>query len=424
MSATTMQADRSWRTAFLAGMASYLDAAALVSSGVAISVLYAPALQLTPVLIGMVLACQQLSFAVGALFGGRLGDRFGRRRVLTLALVVYAVGCALMATATSVWMLLPGVVLTGLGVGADLPVALAMANEVAPRQKKGRMVVLSSVMWSLGIASVSLVVSVVGHLGVTGGRILFGGLVVVAVVVLALRFALPESEEWLAARRQADDARRRGESVGAVRFDHVAQVFRRPVVWAVLGTAVYYASWNVGASINGKYGNYIWTQLAGGDVEDFARLALILLPLTFATDLLFMRVVDTRWRRPFTAIGTVLSILAWAPLAFWGASQATMVALVFLFGVGASFAGESLYKVWSQELVPTLLRGTSQGVTMAFTRVIAAVLAFIVPPLLATDPAVVFVGIFVFAIVSAGVWLFWIPRLPKAVDIERAVVVA
>jgi len=416
MSSPVVPAHRPWRTAVLAGMASYLDAAALVSSGVAISVLYAPALQLTPVLIGLVLACQQLSFAIGALFGGRLGDRFGRRRVLTLALVVYAVGCAFLATTTSLWMLLPGVVLSGLGVGADLPVALAMANEVAPPRKKGRMVVLSSLMWSLGIASVQLVVSIVGHLGETGGRILFGGLVVVALVVLALRFAIPESEEWLAARREADATPRQ---LGSVRFDQVAQAFRRPIVWTVLATALYYASWNVGASINGKYGSYIWTKLAGGDVEQFARLSLILLPLGFATGLLFMRVVDTRWRWSFTAIGTVMIVLGWAPLAFWGPSQPAMIALVFLFGVGTSFAGETLYKVWSQELVPTLLRGTSQGIMMAFARVVAAVLAFVVPPMLAAAPAVVFGGIFAFALVSAAIWLFWIPRLPRAVELER-----
>ncbi len=404
-----LPAQRPWRTAFLAGMASYLDSAALVGSGVAISVLYADALGLTPGLIGTVLACQQFSFAVGALFGGRLGDRFGRRRVLTLALIVFAVGAVLLATAMAPWMLIPGAILTGLGIGADLPVALALANEAAPRRRKGRMVSVSSLLWALGIATVQLVVSFIGHLGATGARIIFWGLVGVAILVLLLRISLPESQEWLAARRTAD---RNGQTAApSVRFRNTDQIFRRPVVFTVLATGIFYATWNVGASINGKYGSYMWTKLAGGDVETISRLTLVAVVISFLTSALFMALVDTPWRRPLTVIGTVLILVSWAPLTFFGPSRVSILVVVFLFGVASSFAGEALYKVWSQELIPTLLRGTVQGITMAFTRVIAATLALVVPSLLAWSPRVVFTGIFVCAVISTLVLLFWMPRL-------------
>ncbi|MBA2810562.1 MFS transporter [Streptomyces sp. KM273126] len=405
-------AQRPWRTAILAGMASYLDSAALVGSGIGISVLYAGPLGLTPGMIGTVLACQQFAFALGALFGGRLGDRFGRRRVLTLALIVFAVGAVLLATAVAPWMLIPGAVLTGLGIGADLPVALALANEAAPPRRKGRMVSLSALLWALGIATVQLVVSFVGHLGVTGARIIFWGLVGIAVLVLLLRISLPESQEWLDARRAADRDGRTGAP--AVQFRNIGQIFRRPVVFAVLATGIFYAAWNVGASINGQYKTYIWTTLAGGDVETISRLALIALVLSLLASALFMALVDTRWRRPLTVIGTVLILVSWAPLTFLGPSRASILVLVFLFGLASSLAGEPLYKVWSQELIPTLLRGTAQGVTMAFARVVAAILAFVVPSLLASSPRVVFTGIFVCAVVSTVVLLVWMPRLRTA----------
>ena len=41
----------------------------------------------------------------------------------------------------------------------------------------------------------------------------------------------------------------------------------------------------------------------------------------------------------------------------------TAVTLVVLFGIGAGIAGEAFYKTWSQELFPTMLRTTAQGLT-------------------------------------------------------------
>lgn len=402
---------RPWRTAILAGMASYLDSAALVSSGTAVSVLYAPSLKLDPASIGLVLACQQLAFGTGALFGGRLGDIFGRRRVFTLSLIGFAVAMGILAAASTQWMLYLGVILAGLAVGADLPVSLALANESAPKAKKGRMVVLASLMWTLGIASVQLVVSLVGHLGATGARILFGELLVTAVIVILLRLTIPESAEWSQARALAAEMPQ--AKAGNETFNHLVQIFRRPVVFTVVATGLFYTAWNVGASIQGKYGGYMWTKLAGGDIETFSRFSLLALPVTFAGSLLFMRLVDTRWRRPAIIVGSVLILLGWLPLAFFGATQASLLAMVFVWGLGSCFAGEALYKVWSQELIQTLLRGTGQGLTMFFARVIAAVLALVVPTILAGNPSVVFTGIFVFAVVSVVIGRFWMPRLPK-----------
>jgi inositol transporter-like SP family MFS transporter len=404
-----VHAQRPWRTAILAGMASYLDSAALVSSGTAVSVLYAPALHLNPASIGLVLACQQLAFGTGALFGGRLGDIFGRRKVFTVTLIGFAVAMGILAAASSEWMLFLGVILAGLTVGADLPVSLALANESAPKAKKGRMVVLASLMWTLGIASVQLVLSLVGHLGATGARILFAELLVTTVIVLLLRLTIPESAEWAEARTRAVERPKASNET----FNHLGQIFRRPVVFTVVATGLFYTAWNVGASIQGKYGGYMWTKLAGGDIETFSRYSLLALPLTFAASLLFMRLVDTKWRRISIIIGSVLILAGWLPLALFGATQASLLAMVFVWALGSCFAGEALYKVWSQELVPTLLRGTGQGLTMFFARVVAAILALVVPTILAGSPGVVFVGIFAFAVVSVLIGLFFMPRLPR-----------
>jgi inositol transporter-like SP family MFS transporter len=414
---------RPWKTATLAGMASYLDAGALVTSGIAIGGSYAGPLGLDAGTIGGLLGLQTLMFALGALCGGRIGDRFGRRRVFTSSLSLYAVGIALLLIATAPWMLWVGVVAVGLAIGADLAVSLALINEEAPVGQKGKMVVFSTMLWLAGIVAVVLISSVVGSWGVLGGRILFGHLLLVAIVVLVLRFTLRESAEWLAARRAADSG---GPAEGAetIHFSRAGQLFRAPVVFTIIALGMYYATWNVGASTLGSFGTFLWTNLTGGGVAEFSQLTLIGLPIGFIAGLIFMRVVDRPARRFWFVGGSLLILVAWALPALFGANRFTLVAVLLVSGLGNAFAGESIYKVWSQELVPTLLRTTAGGLTMAFARVIAALAAFVTPTIAVASPGLLFGLLFGFTAVATVIGLFWVPRLPRATELEDVPAVA
>ncbi|MFF3371992.1 MFS transporter [Streptomyces sp. NPDC002680] len=401
-----------WKTATLAGMASYLDAAALVTSGIAIGGYYAAPLQLSPGTIGSLLGLQTLAFAVGALFGGRLGDRFGRRTVFTLSLVLYAVGVLLLLVATGPALLYAGVVVTGLAIGADLPVSLALVNEEAPAGRKGTMVVFSSMLWLAGIVAVLTLSSFMGAQGMSGGRILFAHLLVVAVVVLLLRLTLRESAEWAAARR-ATDAHPHA-ATETIRFSRVRDLFRAPTVYPLLATALYYATWNLGANTLGQFGTFLWTALAEGEVARFSQLSLLGLPVGFVAGLVFMRVIDRPARHAWFAAGTGLIVLAWALPALFGPGRFTLVAVMLVSGLGNAFAGESIYKIWSQELFPTLLRATATGVTMAFTRAVAGLAALGTPALAVGHTRLFFGLLFGCAVVSAVIGLVWVPRLPGA----------
>ncbi|MFI8893889.1 MFS transporter [Streptomyces paradoxus] len=404
MSGTENAARSPWRTATLAGMASYLDAAALVTSGIALGGYYAGPLQLGAGAIGSLLGLQTLAFAVGALFGGRLGDRFGRRKVFTLSLVLYAAGVLLLLVAMDPALLYAGVVATGLAIGADLPVSLALVNEEAPAGKKGSMVVFSGMLWLAGIVAVLVLSSFMGVQGMAGGRILFAHLLVVAVVVLLLRLGLSESAEWTAARTTA-----RSENI---EFGRVRDLFRAPASYALLATGLYYATWNLGANTLGQFGTFLWTALARGEVAQFSQLTLVGLPVGFAAGLLFMRVVDKPSRHAWFAVGSGLIVLAWALPALLGPGKFTLVAVMLLSGLGNSFAGEAVYKVWSQELFPTLLRATAQGVTMAFTRAVAGLAALGTPAFALGHTRLMFAVLFGLALVAAVIGLIWVPRLP------------
>ncbi|WP_328222175.1 MFS transporter [Streptomyces sp. NBC_00310] len=417
MSGLTSTTSNPWKTATLAGMASYLDAAALVTSGIAIGGYYAAPLQLSPESIGSLLGLQTLSFAVGALFGGRLGDRFGRRTIFTFSLVLYAAGILLLLVAASPALLYAGVVATGVAIGADLPVSLALVNEEAPPGKKATMVVFSSMLWLAGIVAVLLLSSFMGAQGLLGGRILFAHLLAVAVVVLLLRLTLSESAEWAAARRAADA--HPNAASGTIEFSRVRDLFRAPTVYALLATGLYYATWNLGANTLGQFGTFLWTALAEGEVAQYSQLTLLGLPVGFVAGLVFMRVVDRPARHAWFAAGTALIVVAWALPALLGPGKFTLVAVMLVSGLGNSFAGESVYKIWSQELFPTLLRATATGVTMAFTRALAG-LAALATPAFALGHTELFFGLLLgVTVISAVIGLAWVPRLPKTPQAEE-----
>ncbi|MER6492874.1 MFS transporter [Streptomyces griseorubiginosus] len=406
-----------WKIAVLAGMASYLDAGALVTSGIAIGGYYAAPLQLSAGTIGSLLGLQTLAFAAGALFGGRLGDRFGRRKIFTLSLALYAVGILLLLVAAGPALLYAGVLGTGLAIGADLPVSLALVNEEAPAGKKGTMVVFSGMLWLAGIVAVLVLSSFMGVQGMPGGRILFAHLLVVAVVVLLLRLTLSESAEWAAARRAADThATAPSENI---RLSRIRDLFRAPALHALLATGLYYAAWNLGANTLGQFGTFLWTALAKGEVAQFSQLTLIGLPVGFVAGLLFMRAVDKPSRHAWFTVGSGLIVLAWALPALLGPSKFTLVAVVLISGLGNSFAGEAVYKVWSQELFPTLLRATAQGVTMAFTRAVAGLAALGTPAFALGHTRLFFGLLFALMLVAAFIGLALVPRPPKALSTEE-----
>src|SRR6478609_4858969 len=203
-----------WYIAVVAGMASYLDAATIVSSGNAL-VMYQEPLAISGDQIGVLSFSLTLGIAIGAVTGGRLGDRFGRKPVFSVTMIGIVIAMACNTFATGFPMLLVGAILGGLSTGADLPVSIATISEAGNDSNRGKLVSFSQVLWTMGIVVPLALTAIIGGMGHTGGQIIFASVGVVALIVLVARIALPESPVWLAAR----DERRRG--MHTERAEHV-----------------------------------------------------------------------------------------------------------------------------------------------------------------------------------------------------------
>nr|WP_302846906.1 MFS transporter [Arthrobacter sp. cf158] len=387
-------------------MASYLDAAAIVSTGTAL-VLYQEPFGLTPGAIGLLSSLLTLSIAAGALVGGNLGDRFGRRKVFTATMILLVLGATLLAAAPAAEFLYVGVVALGFAAGADLPVSLALISEEAPEGARGKLVAFSQVFWYLGLIAAQSVGILAGGLGEFGARILYGHVVVVGIIVLVLRLRVPESRQWMEAKNRV-----RKDPSDGVKFSTFKQLFKKPLLISFVALALFYSTMNVAANTKGQFGVYMYVKVAGTTVQTASAIMLSLLLVSTTFAIIFMRLVDGPHRMRWFALGIAFTAAQFTIPAVFGITVWTL-ALGYAFGtMGMAFAFEGIFKVWTQESFPTLMRSTAQGAILAIARVIAAAVALWTPTLLAAGPNILFATLAVLAL-GAGAIGVWIHRLPK-----------
>jgi len=142
---------------------------------------------------------------VGALGGGALSNRFGRRRIVMAVAVVFAVGAVGAALAPGTASLVAARFVLGLSVGGASAMVPVYIAEMAPPRIRGRLMVLFQLMVAIG----QLIAYVCGYLlaGSGGWRWMFALAVVPAAVLLVGMTRLPESPRWLVEAGHADRAR-------------------------------------------------------------------------------------------------------------------------------------------------------------------------------------------------------------------------
>lgn len=367
---------RPWWVGTVAGMASYIDAAAITSVSTALVILQRD-LGLTELQVGAAAGAQAASIALGAAIGGRIGDRFGRRPVFMVAMATILLGMLVIAFAPSFPVLVGALVIVGVAVGADLPVSLATISEAADDDNRGRLMGFTNLLWLAGIVGNSLLAFAVGDMGRIGAQILFLHVAAVAFVVFVLRLTLPESALWLAAREE----RRRGvHTLRAERAD-VRDLLRGPYVVPFLALVVFSSLTNLVGNTIGQFSTYLLVTYGGETVSTAALVALPALPVVLIGMLWFMRIADRPVRFRYFQVGAFFFVASPLVNALFGVSALPMTISIVLNAVGSAFAFEGITRVWTQEQFPTLLRSTATGSIMAISRIGAALLAVFTPSL-------------------------------------------
>lgn len=400
MESETGSTPEQWRNTVLAGLANYIDAGSIVAGSVALA-LWKDIYHLSDSFIGLIgaFSANAISAGIGALIGGWLCDRVGRKKIYQWDMLVYAVGMAFLVFASAPWMIVVGFVIVGLAVGADIPASWSLIAEQAPEGQRGKHSGVAQVLWYLGPVVVLLMSLALTSLGILGVRIVFAHLLVVALALTLLRSRMRESERWEEARRQK------------VKRPAVRELFRKRHLASLAGLIGMYGFWNLWAGTNGFFFPYI-LRTVGSTTQ---TTAVAIQALSFIVGMasiyfVFMRLSDKVNQRTLFAVSAVIQVVGMALLAVFPLTVPVAILYVVLLQFGGGFGAQSFFQLWSAEMFPTLLRSTAQGIAFAVVRIGLGIFSFFVPLLTSTGFTTLAWILTGFLVISGAIGIFWAPR--------------
>jgi MFS family permease len=303
-----------------------------------------------------------VGWALGGGFFGVVGDRLGRSRALVLTILTYAGFTGLSFFAQTWWQLMICRFLAALGIGGEWAVGASLLSETWPRA------------WRPWIAATLQTAVNVGVMLATLAGILMAGLpphyvflvgIVPALIVFWIRRAVPEPEEWHAARS------------GAQHQPGIADLFRGSVAkttWLTIGVCA--------TSLTAHWALMFWYQkqlrtqpevLDWSNTDKASLVAQGLFILMVGSVIgNFASGAVAKWIGYRKAIA--LSCLAYFAclLAAYGQEHSYQAMLWWLLPIGMCQGLFGLFTMYLPPLFPTLLRTTGAGFCYNIGRVVAA----------------------------------------------------
>lgn len=304
-----------------------------------------------------------LGWAMGGAFFGRMGDRLGRARALSLTVLTYAVFTGLSFLAQTWWQLMIFRFLAAVGVGGEWAVGASLLSETWPRKWRPW---IAAVLQS-GV-NIGILMAVLANLFLAKSppRYLFLVGVLPALLVFWIRRAVPETEEWRQAKVQAKHHEPR-----------LAELFRGDVLRITLWTMLV-----CGISLTAHWAFMFWhvqhlrnlPEVLPWSPAEKARLASKAMYLVIGSSILgnfvsggLARVLGYR-----TTLGATFFVYFVAMLGAYAVPRAHGALLWWFPLIGFCQGVFALFTMYLPPLFPTLLRTTGAGFCYNIGRVAAA----------------------------------------------------
>lgn len=309
--------------------------------------------------LGVFFSAGILGLLPGALVGGRIADRIGRKTVLIWSTAVFAVFTLCTVWVNSFNSLLAVRFLAGAGLGAAMPILITLASEAVTPANRGRAVGLMYCGMPVGAAILSLIAAT--EFGANWKNIFYLGGLLPIIVIPVMMFLLPESKEYLKAKDLAENAPADAAPKGAFKDLFNSQnLLRTMFIWVsyffTLMVVYIMLSW-----LPSLFQELGFTRKEGATAQFYFMLSA-----TVGT--VILGVLTDCWKKAYVILLMYGGILA-GLLALNAAGSLTQMymasALVGAFVIGC----QGVLYAFGGIVYPTEVRGTGVGVASAVGRI-------------------------------------------------------
>ena len=390
-----MAAKSSLKSTIAVSLNNYLDAGAIVAGASGLT-LWQKYLGLTEVHLGWLnfISANCLGAAIGAIIGGFLADKYGRKFIYTYNLLVYMLGVLLVMFSVNFPMLLCGFLFTGISVGIGVPASWTYISESSEVNNRGRNICISQMSWGIGpmiillfgmffapggylFNSVEALALAIGGsnlntdaINVFSSRIVFFSLFIVAFIAWNMQRKLEESSEWKASK---EAAKAKGEDTGLLYA--IGVLFSNKIaVRTVVFLACIYLTWNLVASVMGFFQPHIYETAGGVTNEQANWMNCIQWAIIVLTTLGVSKFIDNSSHKIIYILGLLFAISAWLIIVTIGVNGPTgLWAFAILWGIEGGMSVQIFYALWGTELFPAKFRAGAQGLMFFIVRGLSAI---------------------------------------------------
>ena len=359
---------------------------------------------LSSALHGLVMSSALWGTVLGALFGGRITDRFGRRPTLQSIGLLYLISAVWSGLAGGPVELIIARFIGGLAVGCSSIAAPVYIAEISPAEKRGRMTACFQLNIVIGIVIAQFVNVLIGKMGGPDmWRWMLGAEAVPALIFAVLSLFLTETPRWLAERGELKNKK----SVP------LSQIFckanARPIFLAI---AV--AFFNQMSGVNAILWFMKRIYMMAGFTDDIAlKLVALTGVMNAVGTIIGMSLIDKFGRKTLLIIGGIgyLISLFTCMFAFHAGQGVLATVCVILFILSHAIGQGTVIWVLIAEVFPTAFRAQGQSIG-AFTHwFMSAVITLVFPIAVAAFAPEVLFGFFGVMMILHLLWaIFLVPE--------------